>query len=126
MQVLYVDDEEDIRTIVSIALGLDPDMKVTLAASGAEALALVGAGWVPDIALVDVMMPEMNGMELVARLHGEPATAGLPVLYVTASARSDDIARYTGAGAIGVISKPFDPMTLAAQVRAYHAAGGRA
>lgn len=125
VRVLYVDDEADIRTIVQIALRLDPGMEVTMAASGAEALSLVGrAGWMPDIVLVDVMMPGMTGMELVEKLRGGPATAAIPVVFVTASARSFDIARYVGAGAVGVIAKPFDPLTLAAQVRA-HLAGSR-
>jgi CheY-like chemotaxis protein len=123
VRVLYVDDEADIRTIVQIALGLDPGMEVTMAASGTEALDRIGRdGWIPDIALVDVMMPGITGMELVERLHNDPATQGLPILFVTASARSTDIARYVGAGAIGVISKPFDPLTLAGQVRAHLAA----
>ena len=120
VRVLYVDDEADIRTIVQIALRLDPGMEVKLAASGVEALALIGQdGWMPDIALVDVMMPGLTGMELVERVRDDPVMAGMPILFVTASARSSDIARYVGAGAMGVISKPFDPLTLASHVRAY-------
>ncbi|CAN5177859.1 response regulator [soil metagenome] len=126
VRVLYVDDEADIRTIVQIALRLDPGMEVKLAASGAEALALIGQdGWTPDIALIDVMMPGLTGMELVERVRDDPTMAGMPILFVTASARSSDIARYIGAGAVGVISKPFDPLTLAAHVRR-HLASARA
>lgn len=123
LKILYVDDEEDIRAVVALALGMDPAMEVVMAASGGEALRKIGDdGWVPDLAMLDVMMPEMSGMELLAALRARADTATLPILFITASARSTDMERYTGAGAIGVISKPFDVISLASLVRKFHEA----
>ncbi len=121
LKIIYVDDEPDIRTIVEISLQLDPGMEVKLVDSGAEALALIGRdGWLPDIALIDVMMPGMTGMELLELLRQRPDTASIPAVFVTASARSTEVRRYTDAGALGVISKPFDPLTLASLVRRHY------
>ncbi|MET0138093.1 MAG: response regulator [Sphingobium sp.] len=120
MDILYVDDEVDIRTIVEISLKLDPNMHVKVADSGMEALEMLGRdGWIPDIALIDVMMPGMTGMALLDRMRERPDTARIPALFVTASARSTEVQRYIDAGAIGVISKPFDPLGLAALVRSH-------
>lgn len=121
LNILYVDDEEDIRTIAEIALQLDPGIAVRVADSGAQAMAMIGeGGWIPDLALIDVMMPGMTGMQLLELLRQRPDAAGVPALFVTASARSTEVDRYTGAGAIGVISKPFDPLTLAGLVRRHY------
>ena len=121
LKILYVDDEADIRTIVELALGMDPDMTVVIADSGSEALDKLGkGGWIPDIALIDVMMPNMTGMELLQAMRQRADTADIPVLFVTASARSPEQQRYLDAGAIGVISKPFDAITLARLVRQHY------
>ncbi len=118
LRILYVDDEEDIRTIVEMALGLDVDIELQSLSSGAEALALLdAAGFEPDMALIDMMMPGMSGIELLGELRSRPATMELPIYFITASARSSDIARYSDLGANGIITKPFDPMTLAADIR---------
>lgn len=118
LKVLYVDDEADIRTIVDLALRLDPAMEVVIAESGAAALDKIGKDkWLPDMALVDMMMPGMSGMELLDHMRARDDTADIPVVFVTASARSMEIQRYIDAGAIGVISKPFDPVALARLVR---------
>ncbi|HEX7820435.1 MAG TPA: response regulator [Sphingobium sp.] len=123
LSILYVDDEEDIRTIVEMALQLDPELTVKVADSGARALAMIGQdGWLPDIALIDVMMPGMTGMELLELLRQRPDAAAIPALFVTASARSTEVQRYIDAGAMGVISKPFDPLTLAGLVRRHYEA----
>lgn len=118
LRILYVDDEDDIRTIVEMALGLDLDIELQSLSSGADALALLDVGgFEPDMALIDMMMPGMSGIELLAELRSRPATAELPIYFITASARSSDIARYSDLGADGIITKPFDPMTLAADIR---------
>lgn len=118
LQVIYVDDEPDIRTIVEMALGLDPDIDLRIAESGRQALAMLDTGWVPDIALLDLMMPEMSGKDLLGHIRARPEFAQLPVVFVTASARQDDVDRYRREGADGVIIKPFDPLALAQTVRA--------
>jgi two-component system OmpR family response regulator len=119
LQVLYVDDEPDIREIAAIALGLDPGISVRLADGGVQALAMVGAeGWWPDVVLLDVMMPGMDGPAVLTALLERPRSASIPVVFITARTQSQDRARLLQLGAIGVISKPFDPMTLAKELRA--------
>lgn len=116
LKLLYVDDEDDIREIAVMALELDPQVTVRSCASGAEALALMSQ-WVPDLVLLDVMMPGMDGPETLARLQQDPRTSSIPVVFVTARTQPVDIERFMDLGAASVISKPFDPMTLAKQAR---------
>jgi CheY-like chemotaxis protein len=118
LRVLHVDDEPDIREVVELSLGLDPDFTTRSCASGEEALA-VAAEWPPDIILLDVMMPAMDGPTTLARLRDNTRTAGIPVVFMTARAQSSDLEHFRSLGAAGVIPKPFDPMTLAASVRGY-------
>lgn len=120
LNVLYIDDEPDIRTIVEMALCLDPDFALRIAASGPEGLAIVEGGWHPDIALLDMMMPEMSGKDVLNRLRAMTEFAALPILFVTASARRADVELYLSAGADGVITKPFDPLSLASTVREHY------
>ncbi|CAN5144173.1 response regulator [soil metagenome] len=120
LKILYVDDEPDIRTIVGMALALDPAIDVRMADSGQQALALLGEGmWMPDLALIDMMMPGISGIEVMQAMRTQSRTASVPVVFVTASARGAEVERYLAAGAVGVISKPFDPMRLARTVRDY-------
>jgi CheY-like chemotaxis protein len=118
LRVLHVDDERDIREVVEFSLGLDPDLVMQSCASGEEALAVAEA-WTPDIVLLDVMMPVMDGATTLARLRGNPRTAAIPVVFMTARAQSRELDLFRSLGAVGVIAKPFDPMTLAASVRAH-------
>jgi two-component system OmpR family response regulator len=118
LRVLHVDDEPDIREVVEISLGLDPDLVTRSCSSGQEALT-VAVDWPPDIILLDVMMPTMDGPTTLARLRDNPGTAGIPVVFMTARAQSREIDLFRSLGATGVIPKPFDPMTLAASVRSY-------
>lgn len=117
LSILYVDDEADIRMIVEMALQLRPGVTVRTAVSGNAALEILqGDSWQPDLLMVDVMMPGLTGPELLERLRNDPKTAELPIIFVTARARPQDIQAYIAQGALGVITKPFDPMTLAEQV----------
>jgi CheY-like chemotaxis protein len=118
LRVLHVDDEPDIREVVKVSLDLDPDFTTRSCASGEEALA-VAAEWPPDIILLDVMMPAMDGPTTLARLRDNTRTAGIPVVFMTARAQSSDLEHFRSLGAAGVIPKPFEPMTLAASVRGY-------
>jgi CheY-like chemotaxis protein len=118
LRVLHVDDEPDIREVVEISLALDPDFVTRSCASGAEALA-VASHWVPDVILLDVMMPVMDGATTLARLRDNSRTVGIPVVFMTARAQSRELDLFRSLGAIGVIPKPFDPMMLAASVRAH-------
>jgi two-component system OmpR family response regulator len=118
LRILHVDDESDIREVVGIALGLDPSLALQAFASGAEALR-AAAESAPDVILLDVMMPGMDGPTVLARLRDSPKTANIPVVFMTARVQEQEIAHFRSLGAAGVIAKPFDPMTLAAALRSY-------
>jgi len=118
IRVLHVDDEPDIREVVEISLGLDPDFTVQGCNSGKEALA-VAAEWRPDIILLDVMMPGLDGPATLAQLRQNAETAHFPVVFMTARTRARETDRFRSLGAVGVIPKPFDPMTLAVSLRKY-------
>lgn len=117
-RILYVDDEDDIREVATMALELDADFAVRTCASGAESLP-VAAEWRPDIILLDVMMPHMDGPTTLARLRENPATADIPVVFITARTQTTEVEQFLALGACGVLAKPFDPMTLGDAVRAY-------
>jgi CheY-like chemotaxis protein len=112
IRILHVDDEPDIREIVDLSLGLNPDFQVRSCASGEEALA-AAAEWSPMLVLLDVMMPHMDGPTTLSHLRKNPRTSAVPVLFMTARAQPREVEQFIALGAQGVISKPFDPMTLA-------------
>ncbi|MGY6586751.1 MAG: response regulator [Wenzhouxiangella sp.] len=115
--ILYVEDDPDIQEIAVMALEAIAGMTVKACSSGAEALAAVDQ-FEPDMIVLDVMMPGMDGPSTLAALRQKPALANTPVIFVTAKTQSDEIERLKGLGAIAVITKPFDPMTLGQQLRA--------
>ena len=116
-RILHVEDEPDIREVVKISLGLDPDITVKSCESGADALSQAAA-WQPDVILMDAVMPVMDGPEILASLRKDMRTAGIPVVFMTARAQVSEVERFLALGAAGVIAKPFDPLTLAKSVRA--------
>jgi CheY-like chemotaxis protein len=111
-----IDDEADIREIVTVSLGVDHELSVRGCASGEEGLA-AAIQYKPDLILLDVMMPFMDGPTTLAGLRRDSRTATIPVIFMTARAQSREIEQFKLLGAAGVIAKPFDPMTLAALVR---------
>ena len=117
LQVLQVEDQDDIRDIVAISLSVDPSIQLKAAASGREALDLLSSGFQPHVILLDVMMPEIDGIETLSRLRGLPGHATTPVIFMTARTMDHERTLYMELGALGVIAKPFDPMTLARSVR---------
>lgn len=117
-RVLHVDDEPDIREIVELSLGLDADLVTRTCASGQEALT-VAALWLPDLIVLDVMMPVMDGPTTLARLRENPDTAAIPIVFMTACAQSRELDLFRSLGAAGLVLKPFDPLTLAASIRRY-------
>jgi CheY-like chemotaxis protein len=118
IRILHVDDEPDIREVVELSLSLDPDFMLQGCGSGSDALA-VAAEWQPDMILLDVMMPVMDGPATLVQLRENGRTASIPVIFMTARAQAREVDRFRSLGAVGVIPKPFDPMTLAASVRSY-------
>ena len=116
LKVLFVDDEADICEVVTLALELDPEIEIRCESSGPAGLATATL-WRPDAILLEVMMPLMDGPTTLAHLRANPITRGIPVVFITARAQSREIEKLIGQGAQAVITKPFDPMTLAAELR---------
>lgn len=117
LAILHVDDEADIREVAAIALELDPGVLLTSAGSGEAALELMAEGLRPDVILLDVMMPRLDGPGTLRRLRALPGLEATPVIFMTARAQSGEQGAWLALGALGVIVKPFDPMNLARQVR---------
>ena len=117
-RLLHVEDEPDIREVVELSLALDPGITLMSCGSGADAL-VTAADWEPDVILMDVMMPEMDGPQTLTHLRENARTANIPVVFMTARAQAREVEHFLSLGAAGVIPKPFDPMTLAAAVRAF-------
>lgn len=115
-KILYVEDEQDIRTIAMMSLQMVGKFKVQACASGADALAVVDK-FKPDLLLLDVMLPDMDGPETLARLRERPAAAHAPAVFMTAKVLSQEIAALRSLGVVDVIAKPFDPMTLSDRLR---------
>ena len=115
-KVLYVEDDSDIQTVAVMALEIVGGFTLEVCNSGEEALAR-GEGFRPDIILLDVMMPGMDGPTTLRRLREIPSLKEIPAIFMTAKVMPSDIRRYIDMGAIDVIPKPFDPMTLAEQVK---------
>lgn len=113
--VLYVDDEPDIREVVEMSLLLVEGLSVHVCESGERALELLPQ-LRPDLVLLDVMMPGTDGPTTLQRMRANPALAHVPVVFVTAKAMPQEVARFRELGAIAVIPKPFDPMQLGRQV----------
>ena len=118
IRILYVDDEADIREVAQMALELDPEFEVRACASGAEGIAAATA-WQPDLILLDVMMPVMDGPTVFQRLREAPDTAAIPVVFITSRTQAKEVDALRELGARGVLAKPFDPMTLAGQARGF-------
>ena len=115
-RILYVEDDDDIREIARLALEFVGEFEVMLCASGEDAVA-GAAAFNPDIILLDVMMPGMDGPSTLTALRRQPALSHTPVAFMTAKIQPQEIAAYKAMGAVDVIAKPFDPMTLPEQIR---------
>ena len=113
--VLVVDDEGSIRTICRVNLETD-GMTVVEASDGREALERVRRQ-LPDLVLLDVMMPDIDGWQVAAKLAADPATRDIPAIFLSARAAVEDKARAQELGAVDYIVKPFDPVSLGATVR---------
>ena len=116
-RILHVDDEPDIREVAKLALEGIGGFTVEACASGEEALE-VATRFKPDLILLDVMMPIMDGPSTLRALRDDDETAHIPIAFMTAKVQKLEIAAFKELGAIDVIEKPFDPMTLADQVEA--------
>jgi CheY-like chemotaxis protein len=122
--VLYVEDDPDIQEVARLALEVVGGLEVVVASSGDEAIQRAQEA-IPDLVLLDVMMPGMDGPTTMSALKKLDGMRDVPIIFVTAKVQSAEIEQYIALGAIGVIAKPFDPMTLADEARALWESAGR-
>ncbi len=115
-RILFVEDEPDIQAVARLALEAVGGFTVALCNSGKEAVAQAAA-FAPDLILLDVMMPEMDGPQTLQVLRTLPQTAETPVIFMTAKVQPHEVAQYRAMGALDVIAKPFDPMSLSATIQ---------
>lgn len=116
-RILYVEDEPDIQTVARLALETLGGFTVAICGSGQEALDRAPE-FQPQLILLDVMMPAMDGPTTLTMLRALPQFAATPAIFMTAKVQPGEIAHYLALGAVDVIPKPFDPMTLSSQVEA--------
>jgi CheY-like chemotaxis protein len=111
-RILFCDDDPDIREIIEISLGLESQFEVKGCESASELLATI-VPWHPDLILLDVMMPGMDGPTALTMMRDNPCTQSIPIVFMTACTQTYECQHFLALGATGVITKPFDPMTLA-------------
>ena len=116
-RILIVDDDTDVREVAKVSLEAVAGWEVLTAAGGEEGAALAAAER-PEAVLLDVMMPDLDGPATLARLRDDDATRDLPVIFLTAKTQGAETERLRTLGAVAVLAKPFDPMTLHRQVSA--------
>ncbi|QYF95618.1 response regulator [Massilia sp. PAMC28688] len=122
-RILYVEDDPDIQMVAQMALEVVGGFTLRACSSGHEALQ-AAAGFAPDLILLDVMMPGLDGPATLARLRELEATATTPAIFMTAKVQPAEVTYFKSLGAAGVIAKPFDPMDLPQQVRRLWQEGG--
>lgn len=115
-RILYVEDQADIRAVTEVALEKVGGFELQVCSGGEEALALA-IDFAPDLFLLDVMMPGMDGPSTLQALWKLPGLENVPVIFMTAKVQTNEVAEYMAMGAIDVIFKPFDPMTLSNEIR---------
>lgn len=113
--ILVIDDEEPIQKVVRLSLKLEANWEIICASSGLEGIELAGLHH-PDAILLDVMMPEIDGINTFERLNNRLETQDIPVILLTAKTGTAEKRLFQKIGVTGVITKPFDPLTLASQI----------
>ncbi|OBU88217.1 hypothetical protein MY55_01425 [Chromobacterium subtsugae] len=116
IQLMFIDDDQDIRSIFAFAFEQEQDMEIKLCASSIDAISWAEAS-PPDIIVLDVMMPEMDGPNTFSRLKAIPALALTPIIFLTAKVQKQEIERLKALGATAVIEKPFNPLELPGLIR---------
>ena len=113
--ILLIDDEETIQEVVQVGIEIETGWQVAIASSGLEGIA-VAASQQPDAILLDVMMPEMDGISTLSQLKANAKTQSIPVILLTAKTQAGDKNLFQSLGVVGVITKPFNSMTLASRI----------
>ena len=115
LKAVLAEDDPDIQLVARLSLKR-AGFQVVVASDGADALAKI-ARELPDVALLDWMMPELDGLEVCRRIKADPATAGVPVIFLSARSQEQELKTGLSLGAIGYITKPFDALTLGDRIR---------
>jgi CheY-like chemotaxis protein len=113
--LLVIDDEEDIREVTQLSLEMVGGWEVKTACCGGEGLSKAKAEQ-PDAILLDVMMPDMDGLTTFQKLQADPQTSHIPVFFLTAKVQPSERRQFVDLGVRGIIAKPFDPLKLAAEI----------
>jgi len=115
-KILYVEDDPDIQIVATMALETVGGFATKVCSSGQDAIEQAEE-FAPDLILLDVMMPEMDGPTTLVNLREIESLKATPAVFMTAKVMPSDVERYKELGAVDVIAKPFDPMTLATKIQ---------
>lgn len=113
--ILLIDDEETIQEVVQVGIAIEAGWQVAIASSGREGINLAKDRQ-PDVILLDVMMPNMDGIDTLSQLKSNEKTNTIPVIFLTAKAQAEEKKQFQNLGVVDVITKPFNSMTLASQI----------
>ena len=113
--ILIIEDDTGIQTVTQFSLEIEEDWQVTTALRGKEGL-LKAKNLHPDVILLDIVMPDINGLEIIKELQNNQATKKIPIILFTAKAMGNDILKLQNSVVIGIITKPFDCLTLSATI----------
>ena len=113
--ILLIDDEETIQEVVQVGIEIEAGWQVAIASSGQEGINLA-QNQQPDAILLDVMMPDMDGIATLSHLKANAKTRKIPVIFLTAKTQAVEEDQFQGLGVVDVITKPFNSMTLASQI----------
>lgn len=115
-KILYAEDERDVQTIVEISIWSTSSYEIKICDNGKLLLDCV-EDYNPDLILLDAMMPEMDGITTLRNLRLNEKTKNIPVIFITAKAQTHEVKSFNESGVIGVITKPFDPMSLSSSIK---------
>ena len=113
--ILLIDDEEAIQEVVQVGIEIEAGWQVAIASSGLAGINLA-QNLQPDVILLDVMMPVMDGVATLSQLKNNDQTSTIPVIFLTAKAQAEEKNQFQSLGVVDVITKPFNSMTLASQI----------
>lgn len=115
-RLMYIEDEPDIRAVAEIALSQVAGFEIKICENGYDGIDLIHS-FNPQLVLLDVMMPNMDGPQILKKIHDMPEFQNTPVIFITAKAQTEEIDKLKKLGALDVITKPFNPMTLGNDIR---------
>ncbi|MFT6423564.1 MAG: DNA-binding response OmpR family regulator [Thalassolituus sp.] len=113
---MYIEDEPDIRAVAEIALRQVAGFEVKICENGYEGIEAIHS-FNPQLVLLDVMMPNLDGPQILKKIHAMPEFQNTPMIFITAKAQTEEIDKLKKLGALDVITKPFNPMTIGNDIR---------